>query len=297
MFFNIENYFNCCILIHKDCIIESLGDIKTNKKQSLTYALNLNYFNEANKNENVSTIIVTQEIADYIGKTTKNLVIEKFPKIAFWRLHNYLVENEIMKLPQENHIDKSAKIHSSVIIKDNVWIGKNVCIDAGSIILSNSIIKENAHIHSGVIIGSDGMQVIKDENGNQIFIRHAGGVIIGKNVNVLSGANISKAVDLSYTTIGENSVVSIHASVGHNVKIGKNCMLAGNVLVGGSTTIKDNVWIGPSSTIKDSITIDNNVSIKIGSVVVKDVKDGEEVSGNFAYNHTKRIRNFVKEQR
>lgn len=297
MFFNIKNYFKSYILNTKDSVIENLGDIKTNKNNSLAYALNLNYFNEANENVNISTIIIPKALADIIGKTSKNIIIEEFPKVAFWKFHNYLVENQIMKLLTETYIDKSAKIDASVIIENSVWIGKNVQIDSGSIILKNSIIKDNSHIHSGVIVGSEGMQVIKDEIGNQVFIKHVGGVIIEKNVNILSGANISRAVDLSYTTVGENSVISVQTSVGHNVQIGKNCMLAGNVLVGGSTKVGNNVWVGPSATIKDSISIEDGVSIKIGSVVVKDVKENEEVSGNFAYKHSKRVRNFIKEQR
>jgi len=297
MNFNVIEYFSDCITNTQEVIIQNLGDINTNKVQSIVYALDIHYFNIANNNPQIIAIIMTEELFASVESVNTNIVLEKFPKIAFWRLHNYLVNNGYMKIDFTPKIDISAKIHPSVIIDENVQIGKNVQIDAGTIILSYSIIKENVHIHSGVVVGSDGMQVMKDENDQQVFIKHAGGVVIDENVNVLSGANISKAIDTSYTKVGKNSVISIHASVGHNVIVGKNCMLGGNVLVGGSTIIHDNVWIGPSATIKDSIVIHKNASIKLGSVVVKNVSASEEVSGNFAYKHTKRVRNFVKEQR
>lgn len=297
MLLEIEDYFNTFVIKNNEKIFKNLGDVNSKHEKSLVYALNLHYFNIANENPNVSAIIINSDLQPLIGSTQKNIIIEKSPKVAFWNLHNHLVIKGLMCLSVESYIGKNSNIHTTAVIHDNVWIGDNVIIDAGAIILPNTVIKNDVHIHSGAVIGSEGMQVIKDEENQQIFINHAGGVMIEKGVNILSGANVSKAVDLSYTIIGENSVISIHASVGHNVQIGKNCMLAGNVLVGGSTIIKDNVWIGPSSTIKDSLVIENNVSIKLGSVVVKDIKENEEVSGNFAYNHIKRIRNFMKEQR
>jgi UDP-3-O-[3-hydroxymyristoyl] glucosamine N-acyltransferase len=296
MNYNISEYFVSCNINTQKSIVKNLGDVNTNKTNSIVYALNIYYFNIANNNHNVTAIIVTEKLFNSIENPNKNIVLEDFPKIAFWKFHNYLVDNGYMKIVFAHKVDKSAKIHPSAVIDGNVQIGKNVQIDACSIILSNSIIKENAHIHSGVIIGSDGMQVIKDENNQQTFIKHAGGVIIEENVNVLSGANISKAIDTSYTKVGKNSVIGIHACVAHNVTIGKNCRLGGTARVAGSTTIHDNVWIGPSATIRDDLIIHENASIKLGSVVVKNVKEAEEVSGNFAYNHQKRIRNYVKEQ-
>jgi len=68
-------------------------------------------------------------------------------------------------------------------------------------------------------------------------------------------------------------------------------MVSGNVIIGNS------VWIGPSSTIRDGIKIGSNAKIRLGSVVLTDVAENEDVSGNFAYNHNKNLLNYLKRKR
>lgn len=292
-----KGYFKQYISNITDHTIAYLGDVRSQHQNTLTYALDQHYFGVAINNPHVNTIITTQEVFEQHPNITKNIIISASPKVDFWQFHNYLVKNCLMELPLEPHIDQSATIHPKAIIDAKVSIGKNVRIDAGAVILRNTILDDNVHIHSNAIIGSDGMQTVKDTHGNEIFIEHAGGVYIGKNVNILAGANVSKSVGLEFTTIGDNTVISLLSSVGHNAKIGKNCLLAGNVLIGGSAIIEDNVWIGPSSTIKDGIHIHKNAKVRIGSVVVKNVKADAEVSGNFAYSHASHIKNYLKAQR
>lgn len=277
---------------------DNLGIVSTNKLNTITFCERKDYLDEALRNENISTIMTThtlyQSIKEYFSD--KSFILIDNPKFSFWKLHNYLFDEKIFSLDVKHFRGKNVNIHPTAYVEEKTYIGNNVSIGANTVIQNGSIIDDNSVIHNNCTIGAEGLQSVSDGI-NKLFIRHIGGVKIGKNVHILSNSVVSKAVFDTFTEIGDNTSISILSSIGHNSKIGRNCNIAGNTIIGGSAIIGDNVWIGPSCTIKDSIKIGNNTSIKIGSVVVKDVKDNEEVSGNFAYNHTKRIRNFVKEQR
>ena len=56
-------------------------------------------------------------------------------------------------------------------------------------------------------------------------------------------------------------------------------IVAGSVICG-SVKIGKNCFIGANSTVKEHLTIGNNVVIGMGSVVTKDIPDGEIWAGN-----------------
>lgn len=70
--------------------------------------------------------------------------------------------------------------------------------------------------------------------------------------------------------------------------------MSGNCLVGGSAKLGENVILGPSVTIKGGIKIGANSRVRIGSVVVQNYPENSDISGNFAYEHIKNIRNFAR---
>ena len=214
----------------------------------------------------------------------------------FFNLHNKLLEQGLNAIQVSNYIDPSASIAETVKIYGNVKIGKNVVIEDFVVLNNNTIIGDNTYIAQNVVIGARGMHnTIVD--GKIITVKDAGGVSIGNNCEVLSGAIIQKSYFSEFTTIGDDTKISVGVKVGHGCIIGERTLVAGSVQLSGYNTIGNDVWIGPSSVLAHGLRIGNNAQIKLGSVVVKDVKEKEEVSGNFAYNHTKRIRNLVKEQR
>jgi len=275
-----------------------LSSVNTGEKYSLVFAENLRYMEIALSNENVSVIITSAELFnDYyqdLIRSKKSVIISDVPKYDYWMLHNQMLDEGLIGIKLDYSMGNNCQIHPSAIVSSKTKIGNNVTIGARVIIEDNCEISHGSVIHPGTVIGAAGLQTISDK-GKNIFIKHAGGVKIGQDVQVLSNSIIQKSVHAIFTSIGSGTCISVLCSVGHNTVIGKNCNIAGNVLIGGSVTIGDNSWLGPSSTIKDGIKIGKNASIKIGSVVVKNIGDGEEVSGNFAYEHRKRIRKFIND--
>jgi acyl-[acyl carrier protein]--UDP-N-acetylglucosamine O-acyltransferase len=205
---------------------------------------------------------------------TKGLVIAKNPKKVFFELHNNLLDAGLNTLRVEDDVNKSVRIADSVKIGRNVKIGKNVVIEDFVVIANNTIIDDNTYIASNVVIGARGMHNTMID-GEFINVKDAGGVYIGKNCEVLSGAIIQKSYFAEFTKIGNQSKISVGARVGHGCVIGERTLIAGSVQLAGYNTIGNDVWIGPSAVVAHGLIIGDNAQIKLGSVVVKNVKEKE----------------------
>lgn len=275
---------------------EITGNVNaTHGKNVLCYALTLKYIKIANNNPNVSCIITYDELANEIHN--KAIIVHEEPDILFGEIVNHLIMNEQLKPLMEFGIHKTAKIHPTAIISEKCKIGKNVTIGRNSIIEDYTILDENVIIGDNVVIGCEGFYFKRSKSGELVKFLHAGGVHLHKNVEVMTGSMVQRAHDSNFTVIDKGTKISVNVNVGHSAYIGKHNMITGNVQIAGRAKIGNYCWIGTSSTISDSVEIGNHAEIKIGSVVVKNVKDNEIVSGNFAILHSKNLQNHIKAQR
>lgn len=290
----LSDYFIFPELV-RDAEIEITHYANQQMKGIVCFVLNENFLAIANNNDGVDAVITTSSLADYVDPS-KGLVISENPKKSYYQLHNFMYDNAQRLFISESQIDPTARIAATAIIEDGVVIGKNVIIDEYAVVKSQSIIGEDTYIGTHVTIGARGMH--NTRVGNE-FIRvyDAGGVKIGKNCEVLSGAVVQKSYHYEMTEIGDESKISVRVTVGHGAIIGARTLVAGNAQIAGYVTVGDDVWIGPSATISHGLNIGSNAEVKLGSVVVKNVKVGEVVSGNFAMNHSRSLKNYLKAQR
>lgn len=80
--------------------------------------------------------------------------------------------------------------------------------------------------------------------------------------------------------LGRSCLINKGAIVGHDCNLGDFCVLSPSVTIGGNVTIGNNTFIGTGACIRNGIRIGRNAIIGMGSVVVKDVDDGDVVVGN-----------------
>src|SRR6056297_3147539 len=92
-------------------------------------------------------------------------------------------------------------------------------------------------------------------DGELFDLQYAGGVNIGENSRVLTGAVIQKPYQPFFTKIGSNTIISTHVIVGHGCKIGDRVMMSGGSGVAGNTVIENDVWIGAGAKISGSLRI------------------------------------------
>lgn len=244
--------------------------------------------------DNITCLITTEELGNKL-KDNYGIIVAKNPRMEYFKLHNALSQNkEYVREIQKTVIGQGCKISKlSSIAENNVVIGNNVTIEEFVVIRENTVIGDNSIIRSGVKIGGEGYEY-KRVDGKIMNVVHCGGVVIGENVEVQYNACIDKALyTWDNTIVGNYCKLDNLVHLEHGVKIDERCLIASRSTVGGRTTIGKDSWVGLGVVISNGLTLGNKVSVSLGSVVTKSLKDEEKVSGNFAIDHNKYIE-FIK---
>lgn len=288
-------YDNNSIILIRDGEFESLGliTVKTNSK-TITFLEDKKYINFLN--ENITTVFTTEELFEFIPQNIGVATCEN-PRIEFFKLHNYLFFNNehYGRSKQDTLIGHGCRISNSSIISDyNVTIGNNVVLEENTIIRENVRIGNNTIIRAGSIVGGEGFDCKRIGKESIMMVAHAGGVLIGENVEIQYNCCIDKAVfPWDNTVIGDYTKTDNLVHIGHAAKIGKRCLFPANTTISGSTIIGDDCWIGVGATISNNLVIGNDSRVSIGAVVTRNIESGNVVSGNFAIEHKKFIE-FIK---
>lgn len=209
--------------------------------------------------ESKSHIIVCSGLCT--SRPDQTLIMVENPRFAFIDIMNEFFPR------------KTGSIHKTAVIYDNVKIGKNVTIDAGA------------------VIGGEGFGVwrakgyMTAEDSSLKRMPQLGGVILEDGVSVGGNSCIDRGA-LGDTIVGEGTQIDNLVHIGHNCKIGKYCVLAAGVILCGSVTLGDFTWAAPGSVIRNQKKVGKNVTIGLGAVVVKDVRDGATVMGVPAREHS-----------
>ena len=262
-------------------------------KKVLTFLNDEKYYKEIENNKSITCIITTEEVAKKIKENKYGVILSKNPRKDFFELHNKLVKENFYFTKKENKISKKAIISKNANIGEyNIIIEDDVIIEAGVTIYENVTIKKGAIIKSGTILGADGFQYIKEKE-EIIKVEPAGELEISENVVIHNNTIIDKGI-FGKTFIGENTKIYNLVHVAHDSKIGKNVFLTAGVIVCGRVKIRDNSYLGPNCTVKNGLILGENSKVSMGSVVTRDVKDNEVVTGNFAIPHKQFIDNLKK---
>ncbi|MCF0140857.1 MAG: UDP-3-O-(3-hydroxymyristoyl)glucosamine N-acyltransferase [Mogibacterium sp.] len=255
----------------------------------------------AGLSEGISMILTTQAVYDELSEQgaisdAYGICIVDNPRIAYFKLHNALCNNDDYMRPQyDTVIAPSASIHKmSCIAEKNVTIGENVVIEEFVSIKENVVIGDNTVIRAGSVIGGTGFE-IKNSDGGLWTVTHIGGVIIGHDVEIQQSTTVDKAIyPWDNTILGDYDKINSQVQIAHGVKIGENTEVVSNVGIQGRVKIGKNVWIGPNSVIRNGISIGDNARVNMGAAVTLSVPDGCAVSGNFARPHETMIEEMKK---
>lgn len=103
---------------------------------------------------------------------------------------------------------------------------------------------------------------------------------IGQNTQIEDGCIIPKYVVISPDVkIGKHTAIGVFSNIGHDVTIGECCHLGAYTFLGGRSIIGTQVTIHPRSNILPDKKIGDHSVIGAGSIVIKNVKEGETVFG------------------
>ena len=262
-------------------------------KKVLTFLNDEKYYKEIENNKSITCIVTTDEVAKKIEKDKYGIIISENPRKDFFELHNKLVKKDFYFTKRDNQISEKAYISEKANIGSyNIIIEDDVIIEAGVTVYENVTIKKGTIIKSGTILGADGFQYVRNKD-DIIKVEPAGELEIAEDVVIHNNSVIDKGI-FGKTFIGENTKIYNLVHVAHDSKIGKNVFLTAGVIVCGRVKIGANSYLGPNCTIKNGLFLGENTKISMGSVVTKDVKDDEVVTGNFAIPHKQFIENLKK---
>ncbi len=243
------------------------------------------------ENSLAKVILVDKDVvySDTLKKSGKTLVFVENPKVAFSLAGNaFFVQKEAPSIHPTAIIDPDAQIGENVFIGPYVVIGKTQIGDDCRIssfvrIYDNVIVGNNCFFKDGAVIGGPGFGFEKDENGNRFRFPQIGRVIIGNEVEIGANTCVDRGA-LSDTIIEDYVKIDNLCQIAHNVHLGKNVVITACSEVSGSCVLGDDVWVGPNSTIRDQRKVGKNAFVGMGSVVMKDVPEGEVWAGNPARN-------------
>jgi sugar O-acyltransferase (sialic acid O-acetyltransferase NeuD family) len=106
-------------------------------------------------------------------------------------------------------------------------------------------------------------------------------VFIGKYATIEEGSVICPGVVIGTSvSIGRAVTINGGTKLGHDVRVGDFSSLMVDITVGGHSEIGDGVYIGSGATIIPSRQIRARARIGAGSVVIRNVAEGQSVFGN-----------------
>lgn len=190
-------------------------------------------------------------------------------------------------------IGKGTVIYPQVYIGHGAQIGEGVMIYPGVRIYPGTIIGDGCIIHSNAVIGCDGFGYRPDEKGHYVKIKHAGKVILEKNVEIGANAVIDRGT-LTFTKIGEGSKIDNLVQIAHNVVVGKHTVIAAQAGVAGSSSIGDHARIGGQVGIAGHIHIADRIEIQAQSGVhTGKYSEGSRLFGYPAINYNDYLKSYA----
>lgn len=183
-------------------------------------------------------------------------------------------------------IEKGAVIEEDVQIMSGAYIGRNCVIGKNTIIHQNAVIQNatigaDCVIHSGAAIGKDGFGFTV-QDGKNMFIPHAGRVIIGDRVWIGANSCVDRGI-MADTKIGDGTKLDNMVQIAHGVVIGCECFMASGVGIAGGSVIGDRVFLGGHVGVGNKINIGDDAKVGGNSGVMKNIPAGQEWVGYPAF--------------
>ena len=208
------------------------------------------------------------------------------PRLAFARvLEHFFTESLKAGIDPAATVDASARLGRNVYVGPGVTIGPEVMIGDDSVIHANVsiyrdvVIGKRAIIDSGAIIGAEGFGFERDSNGRLIKFPQLGSVEISDDVEIGANVCIDKGT-LSPTYIKRGVKIDNMAHISHNSIIGEDTLICTHACICGSVVVGNRCWIGPHVSIRQKLKIGDDVTLGLGSAILRNVRNGQIVIGN-----------------
>lgn len=244
----------------------------------------------------LAKVLLVDETIKYsfaLREQNKTLLVVKDPKMSLMKvLRHFFVEKPHPSIHPTAFIDPDAIIGENVYIGPNCYVGKciignNNIIHSNVCIYDRTVMGDNNEIHSGALICVDGLGCMRQPDGRLEEFPQIGGVIIGNDTYIGGNTHIASG-SLSDTIIGNGCKVNGMSFIGSNDILHDNVWITGSTMLAGSVEVGKNTTIFSKVIVRDWCKIGEKAIIGMGSVVTKNVPDGETWVGNPAHKFEKK---------
>ena len=281
-----------CDALHEPSVLHApaseMGFIWSPGDHLLVFATSQEFLENALKRPNVSAVLLDDEVVLDKSLTIGSAKVIRVAnaKLNFFRVHNSLRSTIQF---QTTRIHDSSRVHPSAAISEvGVSIGRNCIIESHVSIEAGVTLHDNVIIRSGCRIGSDAMDIKKDEDGNPFMTDHLGQVEIQHDVEIGSNSVVDRAIfRQTKTLIGAYTKLGCLVNVSHGVQIGVRNWIASGVKICGSTSVGDDNWFGPGVIVSNLRSVGSRNYVSLGSTVLSDLDDGWKVVGQKIFRERK----------
>ncbi len=285
----------------KDKIIKGVGSLLSGQVGEIAFCQSKKY-EDSLRQSKVSFCFVLPELKDSVPNGCLAIPVgspmRAFAKVmeAFYpHYRDFPSYDSKGELHSKAVIAKTARISFGVVIgegaviQDNAFIGPYTVIGPGVIVgegtqigshatIEFSLLGKNVRIGAGTRSGGEGFGFVMDEKGH-VPVPQLGRVLIEDGVEIGANCTIDRgALDDTIISVGTRIDNLVHLA--HNVKVGRGCVIVAQVGIAGSTQLGDYVAIGGQAGLTEHLTIGARARIAAQSGVMRNVEEGETVSGS-----------------
>ena len=294
----------------RNIVLRGVSGIKEAVRGDVTFVANKKYASLLAETQ-ASAVVVSPDIAKapipMIQVANPDLAFAKIvdafspePLKFYQGIHPTVILGEDVALGKEvsiqaySVVQPGAAIGANTIIYPGVYVGHFARIGENGVIYPRVVIREhveigdNVIIHSGAIIGSDGFGFSTVE-GVHVKIPQIGTVSIQDDVEIGANVTIDRA-RFDKTVIKKGTKIDNLCQIAHNVVVGEHSFLVAQTAVAGSSRIGRNVVLAGQSGVDGHITIGDGARVAGRSGVTKNLPAGAVVSGFPAQDHRRELR-------
>lgn len=284
------------IEVLRDCHVAYVGKVPSRVEPRLVPCGKPSHIAEALNETGISGVITTPELASAVPQNI-GLAVSVEPLRAAYSIHEILCQKKDFQwISFPSKVSRSAKIHPSAVVSEfDVIIGDGCVVHPNAILYPRTIVGEGSSIGAGSVIGCDGFEVDTTSTTYRI-LPQAGGVRIGRNVDIQAKCTVVRSTFGGFTEIGDEAKFDCQVHLAHDCYVGKRVRITACSEVSGRVDIGDDAYLGPNVSISNGVHIGKGAFVTIGSVVTRDVPADAHVSGNFAIEHSKWL-NFMRKVR
>lgn len=204
------------------------------------------------------------------------------------------VIHETASIGPQAVVGAGCRVGPGTVVGAGSVLGAEVVLGEGCLLHPRVVVEERCRVgdrcvlHSGVVIGSDGFGFATSE-GVHHKVPQVGIVVIEDDVELGANVCVDRAT-LGETRIGRGTKVDNLVQIAHNVQVGEGTLLVAQVGISGSTRLGHHVIMAGQSGAAGHLAIGDEAIVGAKSAVIKDVPDGQFVTGYPAVPHREWLR-------